>query len=235
MLAMCHGVNGSKQIPTNLKGYIMSSITVGLFLPSGVNVEPEPIFVEDYKSIQSAVGGTFDAITTNCGMEEMLFVGYVNDEFLINGMEMNYLATNLFKREIHGNCVVVWGLSEDGEYDGDNHDIPEGVYGVLVDGLTEGTASAYNLAVSMATICDFAIQHNISDEETLDRATFTMYDCSTNGDRSSERYNNAMATLKGMLDDVATFAEDNAEGIGELNADEMQQIAGFCRHMNEML
>ena len=213
----------------------MSTITVGLFLPSGVNVEPEPIFVEDYKSIQSAVGGNFDAITTNCGMEEMLFVGYVNDEFLINGMEMNYLATNLFKREIHGNCVVVWGLAQNGEYDGENYDIPEEFYEALVSGLTEGTAGAYNLAVSMATICDFAIQHNICDVDTLDRATFTMYDCSVNGDRSSERYNNAIATLKGMLDDVATFAEDNAEGIDELNADEMQEITRFCLQMKEML
>lgn len=213
----------------------MSAITVGLFLPSGVNVEPQPIFVEDYKTIQSAVGGTFDAITTNCGMEDMLFVGYVNDEGLIIGMEMNYLATNLFKREIHGDCVVVWGLSEDGEYDGENHDIPEEVYGVLVNGLTEGTASAYNLAVSMAAVCDFAVSFNICDIDTIDRATATMHQCAIMGDRSSELYTNAMDTLKGMLNDVASFAEINAEGIGGFDKNDLQNLAGFCHHMKGVL
>lgn len=52
-------------------------------------------------------------------------VGYVNDEGLLIGLEPNILASILFGRPLVGNVVVLGALNDEGEYDGENHDIPE--------------------------------------------------------------------------------------------------------------
>lgn len=52
-------------------------------------------------------------------------VGYVNDEGLLIGLEPNALASLLFNRPLVGNVVVVGALNDEGECDGENHDIPE--------------------------------------------------------------------------------------------------------------
>lgn len=209
----------------------MSTLTAGVFLPCGPNVEPEPVFVEDYQNIQKLVGGHFDVVTTDCNMRDMMFVGYVNDEGLINGMEINYLATNLFKREIHGDVVVVWGLSPNGEYDGDNYDIPDELYETLVSGLTEGTAQAYNMAVGMSTVCMFAIDNDICTEEEVDRATVTIHQCAIMGDRKSEAFNNSRNFLLNMLDLVVTAVKDNDYEIEGLDYDDCHGLVKFCTEM----
>ena len=52
-------------------------------------------------------------------------VGYVNDEGLLIGLAPNVFASALFGRPLVGDCVVVGSLNERGEYDGENHDVPE--------------------------------------------------------------------------------------------------------------
>lgn len=73
-----------------------------------------------YEVIQRIVGGWFDVVR---GDEVCV---YVNDEgLLIEGMEPNVLATWITERVIFGNVLVVGSLNDDGEYDGDDHDVPE--------------------------------------------------------------------------------------------------------------
>jgi hypothetical protein len=52
-------------------------------------------------------------------------VGYVNDEGLLIGLPVNVIATALFGRPLVGNCVVMGALNERGEYDGENHSVPQ--------------------------------------------------------------------------------------------------------------
>jgi hypothetical protein len=52
-------------------------------------------------------------------------VGYVNDEGLLIGLAPNIIASVLFGRPLVGNVVVLGALNDEGEYDGDNHDVPE--------------------------------------------------------------------------------------------------------------
>jgi hypothetical protein len=55
----------------------------------------------------------FDVVVESMGRpEDTQFVGFVRDEFLFDGSEYNYLATALFKRDIHGGCVVLWGVDD---------------------------------------------------------------------------------------------------------------------------
>lgn len=51
-------------------------------------------------------------------------VGYVHDEGLLIGLSPNALASLLFGRPLVGNCVVLGALNAQGEYDGENHDVP---------------------------------------------------------------------------------------------------------------
>ena len=52
-------------------------------------------------------------------------VGYVNDEGLLIGLTPNIIASVLFGRPLVGDVVVLGALSQEGEYDGENHDVPE--------------------------------------------------------------------------------------------------------------
>lgn len=135
----------------------MSTMVSAVFLPAGVGVQPEPMLVTDYTDLQQAVGGLFDVVSTDMNTEGVSIVGYINDEGIMLGLEMNYLASNLFKRELYGNCVIVWGLNDEGVYDGDNHDVPGAVYEFLTKDLLVDTAQSYNLAALMAAACEFAI------------------------------------------------------------------------------
>lgn len=74
----------------------------------------------DYRQINDLVGGWFDAVR---GED---FVVYVHDEgLLIEGFEPNVFATMLTGRVIFGDVVIVGCLNENGEYDGENYDVPQ--------------------------------------------------------------------------------------------------------------
>jgi hypothetical protein len=73
----------------------------------------------NYQAINDLVGGWFDAVR---GED---FVVYVHDEGLLIGLEPNVFATMLTGQVIVGDVVIVGALNENGEYDGENHDVPE--------------------------------------------------------------------------------------------------------------
>lgn len=81
-------------------------------------------------------------------------VGYVNDEGLLIGLEPNVFASALFGRPLVGNCVVVGSLNERGEYDGENHDVPDHLCDPRVAMLAyllandEEVVASLNLAIS---------------------------------------------------------------------------------------
>ena len=71
-----------------------------------------------HTDIHDIVGGWFDAVRTDT------LIGYVHDTGLIDGQHINFVATALFGRILCGTCVVFGGMNENGEYDGDDHDVP---------------------------------------------------------------------------------------------------------------
>lgn len=68
--------------------------------------------------LQEAVGGYIDCVRSD------EFIGYVNDEGLLIGLPLNTLASVLFGRYLVGNVLIVGSYNDNGEYDGDDHDIP---------------------------------------------------------------------------------------------------------------
>jgi hypothetical protein len=145
-----------------------TSIVEAILLPSGINTEPTEVLVDDYTSIQNLVGGNFDCVRTDLGKpEEVALVGYVNDMGLVINLELNYLASALFGREIRGDAVVTWGLSPNGYYDGDNHDMPNWISCFLKTELLMQTATAYNLAATLDVIASAIVSSDYPDKDKL--------------------------------------------------------------------
>jgi hypothetical protein len=69
-----------------------------------------------HSEIHEMVGGWFDCVRTDT------LIGYVHDTGLIEGQDINFIATALFGRILCGTCVVFGAMNENGEYDGDDHD-----------------------------------------------------------------------------------------------------------------
>lgn len=153
-----------------------------VMLPQGSHVSPEPILMEasSHTAIQEIVGGWFDVVTVKVSYgpnQECVLVGYVNDEgMLLPDMDLNYLATALFKRELYGNVVVVSGTHPDtGEYDGESYDVPDWAYeGITNDVVTE-TADAYNDAVAVAFALRFGPKMGVIPQDEADDLRDRMY------------------------------------------------------------
>lgn len=203
----------------------MKKYVAGLILPSGESVSPEEILVGDHTHITELVGGYFDVVTTNCGdTPNCLLLGFINDESAINGSEMNFLATNLFKKELFGTVVVVWGLDEDNIYDGDVHDIPTDVISVLMETLEKSTATAYNMAAGMAGICNYAVENGIADYDEVMEQTIKFHSDAVNG---NVKQSEANEFFKNLLSQIIVFTKDYDEDTPE------GALRQFCEFMKE--
>lgn len=141
----------------------MSAVSAVL-IKAGVGVTPEAVMVDGLESIQRLVGGMIDAVRIDTqqinqvtGEEEPRFtiVGYVHDEGLMLDMEINWIASALFQQRIVGNVVLVSGNSPTGEYDGENHDIPDTLFKWLSTSFVNHVAKTYNESVMIAEILDY--------------------------------------------------------------------------------
>lgn len=185
-----------------------NKITAGILLPAGTAVMPEQIFVEDYKSIQSYVGGCFDVVTADLGKEDISFVGYVHDEGLLLDLEFNYIASALFSRELRGDCVVVWGLNSENEYDGENHDIPTDMVHWLNRELMGTVAVSYSQSAILAAFCEIAVELELYGEEEVLQKSNEFYESARNRTDRTEVVNffvnliETVITVDELQDDV---------------------------------
>lgn len=133
--------------------------------------------VGDLESIQHYVGGCIDAVRTELE-DGTVIVGYCHDEGLLLGMETNWFASALFNQQLCGPVVLVSGTSPDGEYDGDNYDLPEQFYKYLTTKFTKRVAETYNETMIMSAGIALAKRVGIVDademadlDEELERAS----------------------------------------------------------------
>lgn len=189
----------------------MSKVTVGIYLPCGVNVSPQPFFADGYESIQHAVNGMFDAVTTNCGSDQMLFVGFVNDNGIADQLEYNYLATNMFRKELYGDCVMFWGLNAEGIRDGDIYDIPDSLFATLQATLEESTSFAYNASLGMAELCRYAEENKLVEKSMLDACIMLMVNNSLGKDVEKCQMQVALGFLANMCIEVADTIGDDID------------------------
>jgi len=79
---------------------------------------------DSYEVLRDLIGGLLDTVTSPNGA----VVGYLHDEGLLIGLPVNTVASLLFSRPLVGDVVLVGGLNPNGEYDGENHDLPDGFF-----------------------------------------------------------------------------------------------------------
>ena len=77
-----------------------------------------------YEILRDLIGGTLDSVSNDKGV-----VGYLHDEGLLIGLPINTVASLMFSRPLVGDVVLVGALDENGNYDGENHELPEGYFG----------------------------------------------------------------------------------------------------------
>ena len=135
-------------------------------LPCGVGNEIEPAIVGDLESIQQYVGGCIDAVRTELE-DGTVIVGYCHDEGLILNLETNWFASALFNQQLAGPVVLVSGTSPDGEYDGENYDLPENFYKFLTTKFTKRVADTYNETMIMTAGLALARRVGILDDEEM--------------------------------------------------------------------
>lgn len=145
----------------------MSNKVTGLLLNAGVGGTIDTITIDSLESIQNYVGGTIDAVRTEVA-DTICAVGYVHDEGLILDLEMNWLASALFSREIRGNVVLVNGYNEDNKYDGDNHDFPDVFVRYMKTSFLKKVADAYNESQMISAMLKYSLDAGLITKEGID-------------------------------------------------------------------
>lgn len=146
-------------------------LKASVLFPAGNGVFPDPIFIDDYKDIQSLVGGFFTTVSLNTSAdgEPISLVGYLPDDVRErNNRTINWFASALFGQELYGPCVVAWGLSPNGFNDGDIYDMPDGMSEWLFGKFTEKVLEAYAEANMMTVVLHQAMDAGVITQQELD-------------------------------------------------------------------
>jgi hypothetical protein len=198
-------------------------LTAGIILPAGVGAEPQPILVDGTESINKLVGGWFDAVRKEVALSDSLhgvLVGYIHDEGLILDLDMNYLASAVFGQELRGDCVLVWGNNADGDYDGDDHDIPTELSKFVMEDLPVQVANIYNESVMHQIVIALAIKSGDLTKKDYDKMQDYLQDAIESGEMCEEGFeimNRAYDALeKNLSDSVADMFKSNR---GRFNRD----------------
>lgn len=162
----------------------MSAVT-GLLLNAGVGATVEPVIIDKLETIQEYVGGIIDAVTQQVS-KDICAVGYVHDEGLLLDLEMNWIASALFMREIRGPVVLVNGFNEANEYDGDNHDLPDVFIKYMQTTFLDKVAETYNESKILSAILSLAEDAGVIDEAGVEELMSFLKDASE-GDKDAMR------------------------------------------------
>ena len=102
-------------ITTN-KGYI-EGMNKALIIPAKGTPYTTMVAHPEGDFINKTVGGWFDCVRSEH------FHGYVNDTGLIDGLDLNPVASVMFGQMLAGDCIVFGSFNAQGESDGYEHTI----------------------------------------------------------------------------------------------------------------
>lgn len=185
----------------------MNKVT-GLLLNAGVGASIDTVEVTDLESIQGYVGGLIDAVRQPID-DNIYVVGYVHDEGLLLDLEMNWIASALFGREIRGNVVLVNGNNDVGEYDGYNHDLPSDFIEYMKTAFLARVATTYNESQIILALLQSAASDDIIEPEKLDELLEALSEAVETGDRDAtnkagELMRNVLSQLDQTMANQAT-------------------------------
>jgi hypothetical protein len=176
----------------------MNKVT-GLLLNAGVGASIDTVEITDLESIQNHVGGMIDAVRQPIN-DDIYVVGYVHDEGLILDLEMNWIASALFGREIRGSVVLVNGNNDVGEYDGYNHDLPNEFIEYMKTVFLARVATTYNESQIILALLQSAASDDIIEMEKLDELLEVLAEAVETGDRDAT--NKAGELMRNVLSQI---------------------------------
>ena len=176
----------------------MNKVT-GLLLNAGIGASIDTVEITDLESIQGYVGGYIDAVRQPIN-DDIFVVGYVHDEGLILDLEMNWIASALFGREIRGSVVLVNGNNDVGEYDGYNHDLPNEFIEYMKTVFLARVATTYNESQIILALLQSAASDDIIEMEKLDELLEVLAEAVETGDRDAT--NKAGELMRNVLSQI---------------------------------
>lgn len=194
----------------------MGAVT-GLLLGAGVGATVEPVIIDKLETIQGYVGGVIDAVTQQVS-KDICAVGYVHDEGLLLDLEMNWIASALFMREIRGPVVLVNGFNKAYEYDGDNHDLPDAFIEYMQTFFLQKVAETYNESTIVVAMLEMAVNEGVATDEEVD-ALMSMLDSVAEGDIETMK-----VVAKQLKDVLVSFDERMAEKTTTKLVDEIYEF-----------
>lgn len=147
-------------------------LKASILLPQGNGKFPDPILVNDYEDIQREVGGLFTTIAYRGEVsgEKIDLIGFVPDEIHEHTHDtINWYASALFEQEVHGPCVLAWGLSPNGESDGDIYDMPDTFSQFIFGSFTDAVVRAYGTSYMMSAMFESAVAEGVISEDELEK------------------------------------------------------------------
>jgi len=194
----------------------MGAVT-GLLLGAGVGATVEPVIIDKLETIQGYVGGVIDAVTQQVS-KDICAVGYVHDEGLLLDLEMNWIASALFMREIRGPVVLVNGFNKAYEYDGDNHDLPDAFIEYMQTFFLQKVAETYNESTIVVAMLEMAVNEGVATDEEVD-ALMSMLESVSKGDIETMK-----VVAKQLKDVLVSFDERMAEKTTTKLVDEIYEF-----------
>jgi len=140
--------------------------TNGLLFEAGSGGMVQTIQVDGLESIQRAVGGNIDAVRKVLN-DRIKLVGYCHDEGLLNGMDINWLASALFQQRLCGNVVLVNAYDETGIDDGESHDLPTEFMLWAATTFARKVQDTFNESVMISMIISYAAETGIVTPEEM--------------------------------------------------------------------
>jgi len=180
-----------------------------ILLQAGVGGDVIPVEVNGYKEIQDKVGGLFDVVRQQVS-DDIVAVGYVHDEGLLLDLDMNWIASALFMREIRGDVVVVNGYSPNGEYDGDDYDLPSSFIDYMKTTFLAKVAHTYNESMLMGAAFDYVLEHGLMEESEINELLAMMEDSGN----TTEELHKLQDKLKEIITKIKE--EESAQATEEL-------------------
>ena len=213
----------------------MTKAIAGILLKADDGAEPMPIPVTDHVSINEYIGGHFDCVRQQYEASEFLLetgeqftaVGYVHDEGLILGLPLNKMATVIFRREVYGDVVIVSGTSPDGDYDGENYDVPAWFSDAVFNGSLASTVQDLDdKAMFVREAILRAVREHLLDDETADGLVTAM----ANAPLLNEREINM---VQEVLETVTKYHMARLQGMPKFSDEIIKKITDMSDMMME--
>ncbi|CAB4151387.1 Protein of unknown function DUF3846 [uncultured Caudovirales phage] len=189
-------------------------------LEAGVGGKVKPVFVDGLDDYQKIVGGYIEAVTAEFG-DGLYVTMFCNEEGLLKDLEMNWVASALFMREIRGNVVLVRASDDDGVLGGDDvFDLPSSFIKWLNDKHLPRVAETYNESIMLGLMIQFALQENLMTPDEFSDFMESL-DKYSSGEEITDELNEEMTKFIHMI--MLRVEESSLAEAGDKLADEIYE------------